>query len=335
MSIQVTDLYDRDPYVYKIGDYLVEGASTLSASEVRLRLEREEATGSDNMAFLGQQAGPGVEGGKGERVSGSGLSPYPGPFGAGPVGSSARSAPPAPSNSIWPPILVTLALGMLIFLAIFFLSPYSHPERSVVLVDTDTYVASAVYLGGNRWLTAAHVAENILETNGRLVVGDTELTVDKVIFYDDATDTAIIRTEPGAKGLVTAGALTPAVLECRLPVRGETITVAGYSLSTDLLANPWTADDNIVVTMGRVATGLIDYKYGSYTVAGVFLATAVADHGGSGGAVFDRDGEVIGVVSFGPISSAGYGGVQISNLNGYAGLTAVCGFLGTPIPTVE
>ncbi|MCY3570802.1 MAG: serine protease [Chloroflexi bacterium] len=144
-------------------------------------------------------------------------------------------------------------------------------SRSTVKVVTNQGSGTAFYVGGDEYVTAAHVVQGQAEI--RLSSALVPATDAEVVGYQPGADIAILR----ARGLVPALSLRTTG-----PLAGMTIGVAGY---------PGGLGQEASITRGVVSR--------VFSEAGVsFLQTdAAASPGNSGGPLFDACGRVLGVVS--------------------------------------
>ena len=155
-----------------------------------------------------------------------------------------------------------------------------------VAVETISTTASGVLIGGGLILTVSHAAEGQLNPIVEVAFPNGIVTQGEIVLRMVASDWMVVRVTP---------ALAPhgAPLDCRKPHMGETVTTLGHPLG-----NYYTISSGIVASESKTET----YFY---------LLSIPITFGNSGGAVFDADGNVIGLIK-GIVSAAYPSGQQFS-----------------------
>lgn len=144
-----------------------------------------------------------------------------------------------------------------------------------------TWTGSGFVVGPNEVMTAAHV---VGDASTITVSSNLGLTRARVIDFDFSTDSALVRTELSVPG--------PLAISTRELSQGRELAVLGYPLG----------ERNVQLSEG-VVSGLdeqVTYDgEDGFTVDHVFVTNADTNGGNSGGPVFDRTGQVVGLVSGG------------------------------------
>lgn len=192
-------------------------------------------------------------------------------------------------------LLPILAAAILIIAAVFLpirsSKPFSEDTRAIAeasrsVVTINTYDINNVSTGGGSGFAA--IEEGIIITNFHVIDGDTHrieavtenrivMDADSIIAYDKEKDIAILRfNDCTLAPLPTADGMA---LE-----RGEPLTAIGSPIGF-----------NNMVSTGVLSQYLDDVSTGLIRL----LFTTSISHGSSGGALFDNEGNVVGVTSGG------------------------------------
>lgn len=179
---------------------------------------------------------------------------------------------------------------------------------SSVMVKVDTGHGSGVAIGPHLVLTNTHVIEG--ETTVKIRTSDGTEYAAEVLWSAPDRDVALLR--------VNDATLHPAELACRAPVLGEAIVGIG---------NPIAA--RFHVTSGRVAsvTPIDVEEHTDATDYAVPLDMSVAG-GQSGGAVFDSDGRVIGLMEAVMIQRTGPMAFSLTGVGMMVPAERICDLLG-------
>lgn len=150
--------------------------------------------------------------------------------------------------------------------------------NSVVLLRAEHFSGSGVYIGNGEILTAAHVAKEA-DANGKLFVSnaDGDKASATVLWFDEATDVGLLKLDDASLSLYAAP------MACMKPDAsvGDEVQTIGNPLG---LLN--------IHTYGRVASTVrVEYK------RSVFFADVTIAPGSSGGPLFNKAGEVVGINS--------------------------------------
>jgi S1-C subfamily serine protease len=148
--------------------------------------------------------------------------------------------------------------------------PETHEAGSVAKIMDEGGHGTAVYTGNNFWVTAAHVVGDLKEMT--IKTDDGREIKAEVLWSNTARDVALVRAD-GA-GVAAAN------LECRTPQIGEIVRMVG---------NPMSLEN--ITTWGRIAGEVREF--------GPWISIVPVDGslgpGMSGGAMFDADGDFVGI----------------------------------------
>ncbi|ASJ59007.1 trypsin-like peptidase domain-containing protein [Sinorhizobium meliloti] len=159
---------------------------------------------------------------------------------------------------------------------------YLKTETTVVKVILKNGHGSAVAISKDTYLTAAHVARDGDAVTLQFADGRTCKAT--ALWSSKAYDVALMRSEK-------CDGVQPATLSCRPLAKGEEIHIIG---------SPQIADN--IDSWGRISSSKREIgpwkeaQYADVSVAG----------GNSGGPVFDKDGEVVGIVVGGLLANLGF-----------------------------
>ncbi len=148
----------------------------------------------------------------------------------------------------------------------------SAAAETTVKIVKDKGHGSGFYVGGDYFVTAAHVVKG--ETSVRVVTSDGKEYTAQVMLYNRLDDIAILKTS-GVK------ALTLAAVDCTPLVVGDTVSVRGSPMGLDFIS-----------TWGRVAGLEREVAYWR----SAWVADMTVAPGNSGGPAFDEFGKVRGIV---------------------------------------
>lgn len=158
----------------------------------------------------------------------------------------------------------------------------SAPYDSVLQVTHGDMKASAVYIGHDYFLTAAHVSSDT-ETDKHKRLLNLPFTVGgeaaRVVWSDPQTEIGVFKAVSDVQ---------PVDLSCdgKDPVIGDDVQSVGYPYGEEKL-----------VSFGRVAAG-VDSRGGVGIFQQIdFVINAQIMPGMSGGGVFDKDGKLVGINS--------------------------------------
>lgn len=180
-----------------------------------------------------------------------------------------------------------------IFVAVTFLEPPAPEswETSLLLKGPNGARGSGVYIGNGQVLTAKHMIEQIDRTgiasySAISYMGESYAVTTSSIWHCKNCDLAII----GVTTLIDKD-LSPAVISCRVPERGESVSYSGYPISG-------TDEEGEKMIRFITATGIVADERLTLTPidkVGRWLANIYFDHGGSGSGIFDSQNHLIGV----------------------------------------
>jgi serine protease Do len=171
-----------------------------------------------------------------------------------------------------------MTAGLLLFgkpLQSHFANPPAPKAISTVLLSDDTGHGSGVHLGHGFILTAAHVVEDHSEME--VTDSDGHKQIGKVLWANKTYDVALIRVD-------SAAALAASPLNCSAapPKIGDEVVAIGNPLSIGTIR-----------TYGRIAA--LAEERGPFATA-IMVDLTVAP-GMSGGGVFDKAGNLVGIVN--------------------------------------
>lgn len=152
------------------------------------------------------------------------------------------------------------------------IAPETNPNQagSVAKIMDKSGHGTAVYVGKNFWITAAHVVGDLGEMT--IKTDDGREIKAEVLWSNVARDVALVRAD--------GSGVTVANLECRTPQTGEAVRMVG---------NPMSLEN--ITTWGHIA--------GEARSFGPWLRIVPVDGslgpGMSGGAMFDADGDFVGI----------------------------------------
>lgn len=180
------------------------------------------------------------------------------------------------------------------------INPSEAKAGPSVRIEVSDGLGSGVAIGNGLVLTAAHVVTT--QTDVKVVLDDTHAIVGHVLWVNTEYDLALVRI---AKGRVQA-----AHLDCRAPKVGEPVSVDGNPMGL-----------KFVRIDGTVASAA--YEYGPKWKS-AYVINMHTIGGMSGGALFDKRGDVIGTV----VGTLAKPGEEEGVFGFVVPSTVACGMLG-------
>lgn len=172
-------------------------------------------------------------------------------------------------------------------------------SQGVVIVESDIGKGTGTYIGGGRFLTAAHV---VAGTERGVLTDFRGAKVPYVVVIISTThDVAVLETQEPIT-------LPERSIDCRVPAIGEDVEFIGHPLRWDYV-HGW----------GRVASRSIEVP--GFLASGVWIASPVGA-GQSGSAVLDKNGRIVGIVTAGMQDAGSFTGYMLATTG-----RAICGVL--------
>jgi serine protease Do len=203
--------------------------------------------------------------------------------------------------------IVVLALSVVLWIALPPSDPPKHKAGSVVKVINGPGHGSGTHIGNGYILTAAHV---IRDSDDVEILTDTgRKTKASVLWVNKAYDVALLRDES------MRAKVSP--LACRAIPEGAPVTLIG---------NP--ADVEFVQVQASIAGKARPYsRWGS-----VVVVSGAIVPGMSGGGMFDRSGNLRGIVVGVMLAPTGMFGSSMVGIGYAVPSSAVCALMGRAVP---